>query len=374
MKLIEEYNRLLKVKIFQQGKNQWRLLPVEKRDGGAIRRKDITFRGDDEKLKLLLRRLKAKDNATDPPSKKNRTYQQMIDTARDKSDPYIWIWLTIWNNYKDGNKIMKYEKEVTMWELGSLINSELSKEKYKSTILRPNRDELKSIANMFGIPFSKAEAAVEIYNDWSGEGGRTAKARKKIDIREKTMNERRFDLGAGHLGNGTVIYNKAKEIHGDYEKIAHVDDQGNISWYIDNPPREVINFVKSVQGNPQWMYKENVITLTKDLLIIGKDIILEAGDKIEILQEEMSSPEVAREVKNFFKNKGIAGSCRSGKGKAQYIRFFPNDSVPNNIRKGIIGKLMPDANILDWNNINYGNIRSNEITLRKNQWIKFLNL
>lgn len=106
----EEYNRLIKVKLFQQGNNQWRLLPVEKRDGSAIRRKDITFRGDDEKLKLLLRRLKAKDNASDPPSSKNRTYQQMIDTAKDKSDPYIWVWITLWNNYKDGNKIMKYEK------------------------------------------------------------------------------------------------------------------------------------------------------------------------------------------------------------------------------------------------------------------------
>ena len=118
MRQIEEYNRLLKVKLFQQGNNQWRLLPVEKRDGSAIRRKDITFRGNDEKLKLLLRRLKAKDNASDPPSSKNRTYQQMINTAKDKSDPYIWIWMKVWNNYKDGKKILNYEKNNTWNGIG----------------------------------------------------------------------------------------------------------------------------------------------------------------------------------------------------------------------------------------------------------------
>ena len=101
----EERNRLVKVRLYYQGKNQWRLVPVAKKDGSQIRRGDILFRGDDNKLKLLLQRLKAKDNQTDPPSSKNRTYQQMIDSARDTSDPYIWIWINKWNEYKKTNQI-----------------------------------------------------------------------------------------------------------------------------------------------------------------------------------------------------------------------------------------------------------------------------
>jgi hypothetical protein len=111
MKFIEEHNKLLKVKFFKQGSNQWRLLPMEKRDGSKIRRGEITFRGSDEKLKLLLRRLRARDAATDPPSSKNRTYQQMIDTAKDRSDPYIWVYLTNWNNYREDNKITIAERQ-----------------------------------------------------------------------------------------------------------------------------------------------------------------------------------------------------------------------------------------------------------------------
>ena len=111
MRYVEEHNKLLKVKLFKQGSNQWRLLPMEKRDGSKIRRGEITFRGSDEKLKLLLRRLKAKDVTTDPPSSKNKSYQQMIDTAKDKSDPYIWVWLTLWNNYREDNKITIAEKQ-----------------------------------------------------------------------------------------------------------------------------------------------------------------------------------------------------------------------------------------------------------------------
>jgi len=113
-KIIEEFNRLLKVRLYKQGENQWRLVPVQKRDGTQIRRGEIIFRGDEEKLKLLLRRLKAKDNETDPPSVKNRTYQQMIDGAKDKSDPWIWIELKDWNKYRNNNKITTMENYKTL--------------------------------------------------------------------------------------------------------------------------------------------------------------------------------------------------------------------------------------------------------------------
>lgn len=111
MKLIEERNRLIKIRIFKQGSNQWRLLPVEKRDGSSIRRGEITFRGDEEKFRKLLMKLKAKDVETDPPSVKGKTYQQMIDTAKDGSDPYIWVWLNIWNKYRNDNKLTIAERQ-----------------------------------------------------------------------------------------------------------------------------------------------------------------------------------------------------------------------------------------------------------------------
>lgn len=65
---------------------------------------------------------------------------------------------------------------------------------------------------------------------------------------ESILNERRkkFDLGSGHLGHGISVYNRAKEVHGDYEKIAHVDDKRKVTWYIKNPTKEVRDYVNKI--------------------------------------------------------------------------------------------------------------------------------
>lgn len=113
----EEYTKLLKVKLDTIGTNEWRLTPVAKKDGSPISRGVKTFKGDDEELKQLLRKLKARDHATDPPSEKNRTYQTMIDNAREKSDPYVWVYLHKWslnkeNRTMDKENIIEITKEV----------------------------------------------------------------------------------------------------------------------------------------------------------------------------------------------------------------------------------------------------------------------
>ena len=63
---------------------------------------------------------------------------------------------------------------------------------------------------------------------------------------EKSILERKFDLGSGTLGNGISVWNRAKEVHGDYEKIAHIDRNRKITYYIKNPPREVKKYVEGI--------------------------------------------------------------------------------------------------------------------------------
>lgn len=106
-KIEEEPNKLFKVKVFVEGDQQYRLKPVSDKAGNQISRGEFRFRGSEDDFALLLRRLKAKDHDTDPPSSKNRTYKQMIQTARDGSDPYIWIWKKFW---QARNTIQKVEK------------------------------------------------------------------------------------------------------------------------------------------------------------------------------------------------------------------------------------------------------------------------
>jgi len=120
--------------------------------------------------------------------------------------------------------------------------------------------------------------------------------------KEKTQ-ERKFDLGAGHLGNGITVWNRAREVHGDYEKIAHIDSNRKVSWYIDNPPREVVDYVQAiVDGNNPSVstsqpYKKvfrnskkekNVIEITEEVKI--GNTILEKGDKIKIIEKTDTIP------------------------------------------------------------------------------------
>ena len=44
--------------------------------------------------------------------------------------------------------------------------------------------------------------------------------------------KRKFELFYGYLGNGTTVCNKAVEENGDYKKIAHISEGGNIRQYV----------------------------------------------------------------------------------------------------------------------------------------------
>lgn len=64
--------------------------------------------------------------------------------------------------------------------------------------------------------------------------------------RESILGERKFDLGSGTMGNGVVIWNRAKEVHGDYEKVAHIDQNRKIKYYIKNPPKQVKDYAEKI--------------------------------------------------------------------------------------------------------------------------------
>lgn len=41
-----------------------------------------------------------------------------------------------------------------------------------------------------------------------------------------------FELFMGCLGNGLTVCNKAVMENGDYKKVAHISNGGNITWYV----------------------------------------------------------------------------------------------------------------------------------------------
>ena len=96
--------------------------------------------------------------------------------------------------------------------------------------------------------------------------------------------------------------------------------------------------------------------------------------------DEGDKPATAQQIKNFFKNhksnthpKGVKVKVQKirSRGQGDYYRATvvnPGDIIPNVLRKIAMEKIL-GATPSDWSNINYGNIKSNMITLGEYQWI-----
>lgn len=63
---------------------------------------------------------------------------------------------------------------------------------------------------------------------------------KELPPEEKTAEAPAFDIGMGYLGNGLTVWNRAVEEHGDFQTIAHISNEGEIKYYIDSLPEDVI--------------------------------------------------------------------------------------------------------------------------------------
>ena len=53
-----------------------------------------------------------------------------------------------------------------------------------------------------------------------------------------------YDIGMGYLGNGLTVWNRAVEVNGDYQNIAHISPEGEITYYVQNLPQSVVKRIE----------------------------------------------------------------------------------------------------------------------------------
>ena len=92
-------------------------------------KRSITFRGDEDRFKTFLRKIKAKDSATFPASTKQRTYAQMISDAKREDSAPVYIW---------SNMIPKGD---TIHTLESFLDVDMTFEKFIEEKLKENKDD-----------------------------------------------------------------------------------------------------------------------------------------------------------------------------------------------------------------------------------------
>lgn len=66
------------------------------------------------------------------------------------------------------------------------------------------------------------------------------------------------DLFFGRLGNGTTIANKTVTENGDYQHIAHVQDWGKITYYVDpaNLPADALEHIRRYAAGEREKFLE----------------------------------------------------------------------------------------------------------------------
>ena len=53
-----------------------------------------------------------------------------------------------------------------------------------------------------------------------------------------------YDIGMGYLGNGLTVWNRAVEVNGDYQNIAHIYPEGEITFYVQDLPQSVVERIE----------------------------------------------------------------------------------------------------------------------------------
>ena len=53
-----------------------------------------------------------------------------------------------------------------------------------------------------------------------------------------------YDIGRGYLGNGLTVWNRAVEVNGDYQNIAHISPEGEITFYVQDLPQSVVERIE----------------------------------------------------------------------------------------------------------------------------------
>lgn len=66
------------------------------------------------------------------------------------------------------------------------------------------------------------------------------KAVKEIEKRYKSP----YDIMFSHMGNGVTVCNKLREKYGDYENIAHISTEREVTFYDDKMPEEVRKYIE----------------------------------------------------------------------------------------------------------------------------------
>ena len=126
---------------------------------------------------------------------------------------------------------------------------------------------------------------------------------KDLPTEEKTNEAPAFDIGMGYLGNGLTVWNRAVEENGDYQNIAHISPEGEIRYYADGLPEDVIARIEQAAKQEQQKSLFAASYKVGDRVYLdGKPFEITRVDdwNVELMDRSLQNPQPRLESKDTF--------------------------------------------------------------------------
>ena len=126
---------------------------------------------------------------------------------------------------------------------------------------------------------------------------------KELPPEEKTDEAPAFDIGMGYLGNGLTVWNRAVEENGDYQNIAHISSEGEIHYYADGLPEDVVTRIEQAAAQERQKALFAASYQVGDRVYLdGKPFEITRVDdwNVELMDRSVQNPQPRLESKDNF--------------------------------------------------------------------------
>ena len=126
---------------------------------------------------------------------------------------------------------------------------------------------------------------------------------KELPPEVKTEETPAFDIGMGYLGNGLTVWNRAVEENGDYQNIAHISSEGEINYYVDGLPEDVVARIEQAAAQEKQKALFAASYQVGDRVYLdGKPFEITRVDdwNVELMDRSVQNPQPRLEQKDSF--------------------------------------------------------------------------
>lgn len=113
-----------------------------------------------------------------------------------------------------------------------------------------------------------------------------------------------YDIGMGYLGNDLTVWNRAVEEHGDYQTIAHISNEGEIKYYVDDglPDDVVARIEKAAEQEQQKALFTATYRIGSKVYLDGKlfEIVKTDDWNVVIMDRTVQNPKPRSVPKDSF--------------------------------------------------------------------------